>query len=288
MSKNLTLTLIIPVYNEERHLKNCLEAIKNQTEKPDQVIVVNNNSTDQSAIIASRYDFVTLVNEEKQGLIAARNRGFRLAKSDLLARINANFTIDKNWIKEVKNTFSDELVGGATGPGRAYILPLFPNQKSDFWSRFYFWNMQGIFGLQLMWGANMVIRRSVWLEIKDQSSLDDKAVHEDQDLSVLISSTGKKIIYNPKMSGITDSENYSDYFKFAEYKKRQVATYNVHKQTGNLESAQKSAGVKPYKRLYMLICTWPFFAGFYFGTFVLMIWRTRILTRISGYLYIKD
>jgi cellulose synthase/poly-beta-1,6-N-acetylglucosamine synthase-like glycosyltransferase len=280
MSKNLTLTLIIPVYNEERHLKNCLEAIKNQTVQPDQVIVVNNNSSDQSAIIAERYDFVTLVNEPEQGLIAARNRGFEMAKGDLLARINANFTIDKNWVKEVKKTFQDQSVGGATGPAKAYILPAFASQKSDFWSRFYFWNMLGIFGFQIMWGANMVIRRSTWQRIKLKASKDDKAVHEDQDLSVLVASCGQKIFFNPKMSGKTESENYSDYFKFAEYKKRQIATVNIHKINGNLQIARKNIGKSKAVVLYMKTATWPFFASFYFGTFILMIWRKRILSRI--------
>lgn len=280
MSKNLTLTLIIPVYNEERHLKNCLEAIKNQSVKPDQVIVVNNNSSDQSAVIAGRYDFVNLVNEPKQGLIAARNHGFEMASGDLLARINANFTIDRDWVKEVKKSFQDKTVGGATGPAKAYILPIFANQKSDFWSRFYFWNMLGNFGFQIMWGANMVIRRSVWQQIKAQTSYDDKAVHEDQDLSVLVASIGKKIIFNPKMSGQTDSENYSDYFKFAEYKKRQIATFNLHRSNGNLEKARKNIGRSRYITTYMKMTTWPFFASFYFGTFMLMIWRKRILARI--------
>lgn len=48
----LTLTLVIPVFNEEHQIKGCLDAVASQTVMPDEVIVVDNNCTDRTIEIA--------------------------------------------------------------------------------------------------------------------------------------------------------------------------------------------------------------------------------------------
>src|SRR5258708_13450803 len=86
-NKALTLSLVIPAYNEERYLKACLEAVAQQTISPIEVIVVDNNSTDKTADIAQSYNFVRLVSEKKQGRGHARNKGFDLAIGDNIGRV---------------------------------------------------------------------------------------------------------------------------------------------------------------------------------------------------------
>ena len=97
--KPLTLSIIIPAYNEERHLPDCLDAIAKQTVAPYEVIVVNNNSTDRTLEIAEEYDFVKVVKQKEQGLIASRNYGFDKASGELIARLDADSIIDRNWVK---------------------------------------------------------------------------------------------------------------------------------------------------------------------------------------------
>ena len=53
----LTLSIVIPVFNEQRYIKACLDSIAAQTVKPDEVIVVDNNSTDKTVQIAKKYKF---------------------------------------------------------------------------------------------------------------------------------------------------------------------------------------------------------------------------------------
>ena len=64
VSKNFSLSIIIPVYNEESHLRQCLDAIAKQIEKPDEVIVVDNNSTDETVQIAKSFSFVKVLVAE--------------------------------------------------------------------------------------------------------------------------------------------------------------------------------------------------------------------------------
>jgi len=56
------ISIIIPAYNEERYLGRCLDAIAAQSVRPYEVIVVDNNSSDDTAKVAQRYPFVTLLH----------------------------------------------------------------------------------------------------------------------------------------------------------------------------------------------------------------------------------
>jgi glycosyltransferase involved in cell wall biosynthesis len=81
--KSPRVSVIIPCFNEEAVLANCLEALRAQTSVPLEVIVVDNNSSDKTALIAKKFG-VKVVQEKQQGLIPARNKGFSVAKGDIL------------------------------------------------------------------------------------------------------------------------------------------------------------------------------------------------------------
>ena len=89
-----TLSVIVPVYNAEPYLAACLESIVAQTPAPDEVLVIDDGSSDGSVDIARRFaaDHPTLrsVAEEHAGGAAALNRGLGLAKGELLAFLDAD------------------------------------------------------------------------------------------------------------------------------------------------------------------------------------------------------
>src|SRR5260221_7568754 len=94
---NLRISIIIPAYNEEGHLPACLDAIAAQTLKPDEVIVVDNNSTDKTVEIAKKYPFVKLLNEKRQGLRYTRNTGLDAATGDVIGRIDTDSILSPKW-----------------------------------------------------------------------------------------------------------------------------------------------------------------------------------------------
>src|SRR5690606_756442 len=104
-----------PVYNEEGQLAGCLDAIARQTVKPLEVIVVDNNSTDNTATIARSYSFVTLMSEKKQGTAHARNAGFNAAKGEIIGRLDGDSVIPDNWVERVQDIFRDESVDAFSG-----------------------------------------------------------------------------------------------------------------------------------------------------------------------------
>ncbi len=235
MQKLLTLTIVIPAYNEERHLKACLDAIASQTVKPDEVIVVDNNSTDKTMDIAKNYDFVTLITESKQGRGNARTAGFNAAKSDIIGRIDADSVIANNWVERVMVNFSDSSIAGVTGLGRTNIGPFLPNLYVTFWSRVYFWDVHAYFNVNTMWGANCAIRKSNWRLIRDQVCFDDRQVHEDQDVSILIAGSGGEITQDNSLLITTNGRSYAFFPKLFYYGVLRHRTKKLHKHLGTLE-----------------------------------------------------
>lgn len=86
--KNVFFSIIVPVYNVENYLKQCLDSILYQTYSNFEIILVNDGSTDSSAKICSFYQYtsakIVLINKENGGLSDARNAGLKKAKGDYI------------------------------------------------------------------------------------------------------------------------------------------------------------------------------------------------------------
>jgi len=107
MEKDLKISLIIPAYNEEKYIGECLDhVIKNSDGKFFEIIVVNNASTDKTAEIAEKYTGARVVREENKGLTFARQRGFLEAQGDILAYIDADTRMPKGYYEKVEKEFS--------------------------------------------------------------------------------------------------------------------------------------------------------------------------------------
>ena len=100
-------SIIIPVYNVEEYIKDCLESVKNQTYKDYEVIVVNDGTKDKSMDIVKNYD-VKVINQENQGLSGARNTGAKEAKGEYLIFLDSDDWIDKNLLEDVSKVLDDE------------------------------------------------------------------------------------------------------------------------------------------------------------------------------------
>ncbi len=189
--KNLTVSVIIPAYNEEKRLGDCLKSILAQTEKPDEIIVVNNNSIDQTVKIAKSFG-AKVVNEHVQGMIPARNRGFNEATGDIIARTDADTRVPKNWIKRIKAGFEkDSDIVGISGPAKFYNVPSDLTDIPNWIQNAYFKSVEEVLHHDCLFGPNMAIRKSVWEKVKNKVCLNDREVHEDIDLTINQSKYGK-------------------------------------------------------------------------------------------------
>lgn len=108
---DVTITLIVPVYNVEKYLTQCLESIVGQMVPFDEVILVNDGSTDQSRSICEKYclkyDYFKLINQENRGLSVARNVGLAHAASEYILFLDSDDYLCEDTVKRLK----DELRG---------------------------------------------------------------------------------------------------------------------------------------------------------------------------------
>ena len=87
------ISVIIPVYNSEKYLAQCIENILCQSYKNLEVIVINDGSTDKSAGIAKKYP-VKLINQENSGVYVARNLGIDCATGEYIHFMDADDLIN--------------------------------------------------------------------------------------------------------------------------------------------------------------------------------------------------
>lgn len=114
---NSGISFIIPCYNEEQFIRDCVRSIKEDTQgMPNiEIIVIDNNCTDATADIA-RDEGAIVISEEQKGVVFARQRGYLESKYDLIANIDADSRIPLGWTKTALRTMSDESVVAVTGP----------------------------------------------------------------------------------------------------------------------------------------------------------------------------
>lgn len=99
----MAVSVIIPNYNGEKYIKNCLISLFNQSLKPDEIIIVDNNSSDKSVEIIEEFkEKVTLVKlDTNKGFSVAVNEGIKRAKSEFVALLNNDTELDKEWLKQL-------------------------------------------------------------------------------------------------------------------------------------------------------------------------------------------
>ena len=100
------VSVIVPVYNNEKYLERCLSSIFNQTFNDIEIICVNDGSTDCSGDILNKYVTHTnfkIINQENAGLSEARNIGLKNALGDYISFIDSDDFIDVNFIETLYN-----------------------------------------------------------------------------------------------------------------------------------------------------------------------------------------
>ena len=99
------ISVIIPVYNGEQYLKNCIESIEAQSYEPLEVIVINDGSTDGTAEVceklAEAYENLFFVTTEDVGVSASRNRGISMAKGEFLTFVDADDRIHPQMLQRL-------------------------------------------------------------------------------------------------------------------------------------------------------------------------------------------
>ena len=94
MNQSPAISVILPVYNAEAYVREAVESILNQTFTDFELIIINDGSTDDSGVIlrelAARDARIVLVERPNDGLVSALNEGIKIARAELIARMDAD------------------------------------------------------------------------------------------------------------------------------------------------------------------------------------------------------
>ena len=179
-----TISVIIPSLNDAGFLAACLDALARQTRPADEIIVVDNGSTDATADVAQAAG-ARVVEEPLRGIWPATAAGFDAASGDVLARLDADSVPAADWLAEVERRMSrPDRPTVVTGSGVYY-----GGTASQRWiARHlyiggYFTWIGILLGHPPIFGSNYAIRRDAWLVLRDLVHRGRADLHDDLDLA---------------------------------------------------------------------------------------------------------
>ena len=113
----LNVSLYIPVYNGESTIESVLKSVIKLSPGPDEIIVVNDGSSDKTKNILEKYinQIKIINNSSNMGLGYSRNRGVSESKNEDIASLDADVEVNSNWLKdlfEIKEKFGSAISGG--------------------------------------------------------------------------------------------------------------------------------------------------------------------------------
>ena len=115
------ISVVVCAHNEEAYLAPCLHALLAQTRRPDEILVVDNASTDRTREVAEAVPGVRVVDEPRLGLVLARERGRVSTSGELIAFLDADSRPPLQWLERVERKFQrDPDLAGVSGPFRYY------------------------------------------------------------------------------------------------------------------------------------------------------------------------
>lgn len=107
------ISVIVPVYNVEKYLEECLDSIQNQTFSNIEIILVNDGSTDNSKEICKKYceqdNRFKLINQTNQGQSVARNTGVAASKGEFIAFVDSDDIIRQDYLEVLIRYMSEEV-----------------------------------------------------------------------------------------------------------------------------------------------------------------------------------
>lgn len=219
----MKISVIIPTYNEESVIKDCLNSLKNQTFKDFEIIVVDDGSTDKTLEILSKEPKVKLLRQKHIGPGLARNMGAENAKGEILVFVDADMTFDKNFLENlILPIIKGEVIG--TFSKDEFVL-----NKENVWSNC--WNLNKDLPEDKMHHKNYPDEQKVFRAIlkkeflksggfKPIGYIDDYTVSEN--LGVLASVAPGAIFYHRNPETLLEIFNQARWIGKSEYKKRKI------------------------------------------------------------------
>ena len=190
----MKISIIIPVYNSSLTLKECMDAVFNSNFKNFEVIVVSDNSFDNSVKIAKQYKCRIIELPENKGPAFARNKGTQVAEGDILLFLDSDVIIKKDALNYLSDKFfysEIDAIQGIYSHGPTYENMATQYQQS--YTSYYIWPKNKKYASTLS-TCCFAIRKKIFIQLKGFDTNIKRATCEDEVFGYDLIDKGYKIL----------------------------------------------------------------------------------------------
>jgi glycosyltransferase involved in cell wall biosynthesis len=196
----MKISIIIPVYNSSLTLKECLDVVFGSNFNNFEVIIVSDNSSDNSVKIAKQYQCKIIELSQNKGPAFARNRGAQEAEGDILLFLDSDVVIKKEALKYLSDKFFDDEINAIQG---IYSHePVYKNMATQYqqsYTSYYIWPENKKYATTLS-TCCFAIRKKIFTKFKGFDANIKRATCEDEVFGYDLINKGYKILISRELN----------------------------------------------------------------------------------------
>jgi len=209
------ISVVVPAFNDSSMLAQCLAALAAQTRVPDEIVVVDNGSTDDTAA-AARGAGARVIAEPLRGIFPATSAGFDTATGDLITRLDADSIPPADWLARVEAQFDAEpALDFLSGPGDFYgSTPVVHWLAETLYIGGYVWFVGLLLRHPPLFGSNVAMRADAWKRVRGTVHRGMREIHDDLDLAIHIE-PDQGVRFDPTLRVGVSARPFSTFAGFA-------------------------------------------------------------------------
>ena len=192
------VSFYIPAFNAQNTIELSINSVKNQTYPVDEIIIINDNSTDKTKEIISKHSDLKIINNKNNlGLGYNRNLGIQNSSNEIIASIDSDVELDKKWLENIIISLKKNNIVMCGGN----MIEKYTSNKINAWREKYYnqsWGNSDILNPSFLYGCNTILLKSYWEKTKGYDE-NLKTNGEDIDFCLeIVNSFGRNFSTEPK------------------------------------------------------------------------------------------
>ena len=188
------VSIYIPAFNAEKTIELSLNSIFSQSVVPDEVIVINDSSTDLTIDKIKKYTNLKIIsNNKNMGLSYNRNLAIKESKNEIVGSIDADVVLEKYWLEKLLNQINKNNIVMCGGKMIEKLL----NNNFNAWRAKYYsqnWGNDDKINPPFLYGCNTILLKSIWEKVSGYNEV-FLTNGEDVDFSHRVRSLGNSNIF---------------------------------------------------------------------------------------------
>ena len=196
---NEKISIYIPTYNSDDTIEESINSVINQSKKFDQIIIIDDGSTDNTKNILKKFNNIEIITNTKNlGIGKSRNIGVNACRNDLVASIDSDVVIEKSWLENIVKIFKEKNSVYCCGNLKEkYLKNIYNQWRSKNYKLN--WGETDVLNPPFIFTCNTLHYKHVWKKV---GGFDEKFTYpggEDIDYSIRVSKMyGNKNLYSSK------------------------------------------------------------------------------------------